>query len=317
MPGVTHLLIDRERISATEHLIRPHIRRTPVIHLQGAELGVRAVRVSLKLEFLQHSGSFKARGAFANLLLRPVPGGGVVAASGGNHGAAVAYAARVLGHAATIFIPSIASPAKVERIRDYGATLMIGGEDYDDALRASEAWASGHDALRIHAFDQEETLCGQGTVALELEEQVPDLDSLMVPVGGGGLLGGTAAWYGRKLRLIAVEPERCPTLTRASEAGRLVDAEVGGIAADSLGPRRVGELNYAIIRDVVEQTVLVTDAEIHAAQVALWKQLRIVAEPGGATALAALLSGKYRPRGGERTGVLISGGNTVAVNFDR
>ena len=317
MAGVTHLLIDRERISATENLIRPHIRRTPVIHLAGTDLGVRTGRVTLKLELLQHSGSFKARGAFANLLLRPVPAVGVVAASGGNHGAAVAYAAQVLGHAATIFIPSIASPAKVERIRGYGATLMIGGKDYDDALRASEGWASGHDALRVHAFDQEETLCGQGTLALELEEQAPDLDSLLVPVGGGGLLGGTAAWYGRKLRLIGVEPERCPTLTRASAAGRPVDAEVGGVAADSLGPRRVGELNYSIIRDTLEQTVLVTDAEIHAAQVALWNQLRIVAEPGGATAIAALLSEKYRPRVGERTGVVISGGNTVAVNFDR
>ncbi len=317
MAGVTHLLIDRERISATENLIRPHIRRTPVIHLAGTDLGVRAGRVTLKLELLQHSGSFKARGAFANLLLRPVPAGGVVAASGGNHGAAVAYAAQVLGHAATIFIPSIASPAKVERIRGYGATLMIGGKDYDDALRASEGWASGHDALRVHAFDQEETLCGQGTLALELEEQAPELDSLLVPVGGGGLLGGTAAWYGRKLRLIGVEPERCPTLTRASAAGRPVDAEVGGVAADSLGPRRVGELNYSIIRDALDQTVLVTDDEIHAAQVALWNQLRIVAEPGGATAIAALLSDKYRPRVGERTGVVISGGNTVAVNFDR
>ena len=229
----------------------------------------------------------------------------------------MAFAARVLGHAATIFVPTITSPAKVERIRDYGATLMIGGKDYDDALRASEAWASGHDALRIHAFDQEETLCGQGTLALELEEQVPDLDSLMVPVGGGGLLGGTAAWYGRKLRLIAVEPESCPTLTRASAAGRPVDAEVAGIAADSLGPRRVGELNYSIIGETLAETVLVSDAEIRAAQVGLWNQLRIVAEPGGATALAGLLSCKYRPKGGERTGVVISGGNTVAVNFDR
>jgi threonine dehydratase len=317
MAGLTQLLIDRERISATETAIRPHIRRTPVVHLQGSELGVGAGRVSLKLELLQHSGSFKARGAFANLLLRPVPSGGVVAASGGNHGAAVAYAAQVLGHAATIFIPSIASPAKVERIRGYGATLMVGGKDYDEALRASEVWASGHDALRVHAFDQEETLCGQGTLALELEEQVPDLESLLVAVGGGGLLGGIAAWYGGNVRLIAVEPERCPTLTRASASGRPVDAEVGGIAADSLGPRRVGELTYSIIREHLDHVVLVSDAEIRAAQVSLWDQLRIVAEPGGATAFAALLSGKYRPRSGERTGVVLSGGNTVAVNFDR
>jgi len=194
--------------------------------------------------------------------------------------------------------------------------LMVGGKDYDEALRASEVWASGHDALRVHAFDQEETLCGQGTLALELEEQVPDLESLLVAVGGGGLLGGIAAWYGGNVRLIAVEPERCPTLTRASASGRPVDAEVGGIAADSLGPRRVGELTYSIIREHLDHVVLVSDAEIRAAQVSLWDQLRIVAEPGGATAFAALLSGKYRPRSGERTGVVLSG-NTVAVNFDR
>src|SRR3954471_3906383 len=287
MSGVTHLLIDRERIGATAKLIRPHIRRTPVIHLEGTDLGVRAARVSLKLELLQHSGSFKARGAFANLLLRPVPIGGVVAASGGNHGAAVAYAAHVLGHAATIFIPSIASPAKVERIRGYGATLMVGGKDYDEALRASEVWASGHDALRVHAFDQEETLYGQGTLALELEEQVPDLDSLLLPIGGGGLLGGAAAWYRGNVRLIAVEPERCPTLARACTEGQPVDAEVGGIAADSLGPRRVGELTYSIIRERLDHALLVSDAEIHAAQVNLWDHIRIVAEPGGAAAFAA------------------------------
>src|SRR4051794_13513372 len=216
--------VDRAGIEAVEALIRPRVRRTPVIRLDRSEFGSGAGRLVLKLELLQHSGSFKARGAFANLLLRPVPAGGVVAASGGNHGAAVAYAAHVLGHAATIFIPWIASPAKVERIRGYGATLMIGGKDYDDALRASEVWASGHDALRVHAFDQEETLCGQGTLALELEDQVPDLDSLLLPIGGGGLLGGTAAWYGANVRLIAVEPERCPTLTRACAEGRPVDA---------------------------------------------------------------------------------------------
>src|SRR3954467_14721869 len=288
-------MIDRAAITETERVIRPFIRRTPVIEIDGADCGQTGVRIVLKLEHLQHSGSFKARGAFANLLLRQVPSGGVVAASGGNHGAAVAYAAQVLGHAATIFIPSIASPAKVERIRGYGATLMVGGKDYDEALRASEVWASGHDALRVHASDQEETLCGKGPSALELGEQVPDLESLLVAVGGGGLLGGIAAWYGGNVRLIAVEPERCPTLPRASASGRPVDAEVGGIAADSLGPRRVGELTYSIIREHLDHVVLVSDAEIRAAQVSLWDQLRIVAEPGGATAFAALLSGKYRP----------------------
>jgi len=317
MPGLADVAIDRQRIAATETVIRPHIRRTPVIEIRGSKLGIPTDRIILKLELLQHSGSFKARGAFANLLLRRIPKAGVVAASGGNHGAAVAYAARALGHRATIFIPSISSPAKVERIRGYGATLMIGGEDYDDALQASEVWAAQHGALRVHAFDQEETLSGQGTVALELEEQVPNLDTLLVPIGGGGLLGGTAAWYRDRVRLVAVEPDLCPTLTRALAAGSPADAGVGGIAADSLGPRRVGELVFPMVRERVERVVLVSDAEIRAAQAALWNHLRIVAEPGGATAFAALLTEKYRAGAAERVGVVISGGNTVAVNFDR
>jgi threonine dehydratase len=316
MSGTT-LRIDRTCIADTEAVIRPHIRQTPVVQIDGSGLGVEAVSATFKLEQLQHSGSFKARGAFANLMLRTIPPAGVVAASGGNHGAAVAYAAERLGYPATIFIPSISSPAKIERIRGYGASLMIGGESYDDALKASEAWAAQHGALRVHAFDQEETLAGQGTLGLELEAQAPHLDSLLVAVGGGGLLAGIAAWYGRGVKLIGVEPERAPTLTRALEAGRPVDAPAGGVAADSLAPRRVGELVFPLVQAHVNQTVLVTDEDIRTAQRSLWDHLRVVAEPGGAAAFAALLAGKYRPHRDEQVGIMVSGGNTVAVNFDR
>jgi threonine dehydratase len=288
-----------------------------MVDLSGSDLELLGNRITLKLELLQHSGSFKARGAFANLLLRHVPPSGVAAASGGNHGAAVAYAAHKLGIPATIFIPTISSPAKVERIRGYGAELIIGGERYADALAACEAWADGSGAMQIHAFDQEETLSGQGTLALELEEQAPDLDTIVVAVGGGGLLGGMAGWYGASVRLVGVEPELAPTLTRALEAGHPVDAEAGGIAADSLAPRRVGDLVFPLLRNSVNRVVLVSDDDIRIGQKALWNLLRVVAEPGGAAAFSALLTGKYQPSAGERVGVILSGGNTTAVNFDR
>jgi threonine dehydratase len=249
--------------------------------------------------------------------MRTIPPAGVVAASGGNHGVAVAYAAMQRGVPAKIFLPTISSPAKVERIRGYGADLVVGGADYAEALAASEAWIARSGALTVHAFDQTETLLGQGTIGLELEEQVPDLDTLLVPVGGGGLIGGIAAWYGGRIKVVGVEPEASPTLARALEAGRPVDAEVGGIAADSLAPRRVGALMFPIAQRHVERVVLVTEPAIRQAQQALWSTLRVVAEPGGAAASAALLSGRYRPQPGERVGVLVSGGNTVAVDFDR
>jgi threonine dehydratase len=197
MRDTADALIDRDRITGTEAAIRPHIRHTPVIQLPGDELGLSHTQITLKLELLQHSGSFKARGAFANLLLREVPEVGVVAASGGNHGAAVAYAAMRLGVPARIFVPSISSPAKIDRIRGYHAELLIGGDRYADALAASEEWASRTGAMRVHAFDQEETLSGQGTLALELEHQAPNLDSLLVAVGGGGLLGGSLPGIGK------------------------------------------------------------------------------------------------------------------------
>jgi threonine dehydratase len=281
--------IGRNEIAATERLIRPHIRRTPVVEVDGADFGLGSLRLSCKLELLQHAGSFKTRGAFANLLMRDVPAAGVVAASGGNHGAAVAYAAMKRGIRARIFVPSIASPAKIQRIRNCGAELVVGGDRYADALSASEAFAAQFGALAVHAFDQRETLLGQGTIGLELEEQIADLDTLLVAVGGGGLIGGIAAWYERKVRVVGVEPEAAPTLTKALAAGRPVDAETGGIAADSLAPRRVGERVFPIAERYVERVVLVPDDAIRQAQRALWATLRVVAEPGGAAAFAALL----------------------------
>ncbi len=316
MPVSAEPIIDRDRVVATHPIIRPHIRLTPTVDLHGHDLGLPGVILTLKLELFQHAGSFKARGAFTNLLLRDVPKIGVVAASGGNHGAAVAYAAMKLGVPARIFVPTCSSPAKIERIRGYRAELIVGGDRYADALAASEDWASVSGAMRIHAFDQVETLCGQGTLGLELQRQAPDLDTVVVPVGGGGLLAGLAACYAGSVRLIGVEPELSPTLSRALEAGRPVDAAAGGIAADSLAPRRVGELVFPIVRRYLDRVLLVSDDEIRDAQATLWNLLRVVAEPGGAAAFAALSSGRYRPSPGERVGVIVSGGNTVAVDFN-
>ncbi|MEO3428250.1 threonine/serine dehydratase [Pelagibius sp. CAU 1746] len=311
--------ITREAVAETERLIRPYVRRTPVLTVGLEDFGPAcegAPRpLDLKLEFLQHSGSFKARGAFANLLTRKVPEAGVVAASGGNHGAAVAYAARKLGIPATIFLPSVTSPAKAERIERYGAKLVVGGERYADALAASEIFVAESGALPVHAFDQPETLLGQGSVGLEIEEQLPQIDSLLVATGGGGLIGGIAAWFAGRIKVVAVEPEGAPTLYKALAAGHPVDAEAEGIAADSLAPRQVGRLMFPLAKAHVARSVLVSDDDIRAAQRALWETLRVVTEPGGAAAMAALLSGKYRPAAEERVAVLLCGANTTAVDF--
>ena len=312
-PGDT---ITPQAIARCESIIRPYVRRTPVIEIDAAEFGLAAAPLSLKLEQLQHSGSFKARGAFANLLTREVPEAGVVAASGGNHGAAVAYAAMRLKMPAKIFVPSVSSPAKIARIREYGADLVIEGDGYADALAASELSAQQTGAMLVPAFDQNETIMGQGTVGLEMAEQAPDIDTILVAVGGGGLVAGIAAWYAGRIKVIGVEPFASPTLSKALEAGYPVDAEAGGLAADSLAPRRVGKRVLPIVQRYARQTVLVSDDAIAEAQAALWRALRIVAEPGGAAAFSAILSGAYKPRSGERVAVVISGGNTVAVNFD-
>jgi threonine dehydratase len=301
-------VVDRAGIEAIYPLIAPHIRRTPTLPWDDA--------ICLKLELTQHAGSFKTRGAFANLLTRAVPPAGVVAASGGNHGAAVAYAAMKLGIKAKIFVPAISSPAKIARIRDFGAELVIGGDTYGEALAASEEYAGQSGALAIHAFDQPETMLGQGTLALEFMQQVPDLDTILVAVSGGGLIGGIAAWCAGRIRVVGVEPQASPTLTYALAAGKPVDAPVGGLAADALAPRRVGEQVFPIAKTFVDQVLLVSDGEIRAAQKALWEGGRIAVEPAGAAAFAAIRSGLYKSRAGEHIGVVISGGNSTAVNFD-
>jgi threonine dehydratase len=303
-------------VVATAAAIRPHIRTTPVLETPAADFGLTGVPLCFKLEFMQHSGTFKARGAFANLLLRDGADRGVVAASGGNHGAAVAYAARELGIAAHIFVPTISSPAKIDRIRSYGAEIVVGGDAYADAWAASRSFAAAHGLIEVHAYDQFETLAGQGTVGLEWRDQAPRLDTLLVAVGGGGLIGGIAAACGGAVRIIGVEPERAPTLHDALAAGEPVDVRVSGVAADSLGARRIGALSFPLAQRFVEQSVLVTDAAIESAQKTLWDVLRVVVEPGGAAAMAALLSGRYLAAPDERVGVLLCGANTTAVAFD-
>jgi threonine dehydratase len=307
--------VTREAIARVEPLIRPFVRRTPTIAVDGADFGLAGGPIRLKLECLQHTGTFKARGAFTNLITRQVPQAGVVAASGGNHGVAVAYAAMKRGVRATIFVPKVSSPAKIELIRRYGAELVVTGERYADALAASETFLAETGAMAVHAYDQPETLLGQGTVGLEIEADAPDIDTLLVAVGGGGLIGGIAAWFAGRKRIVAVEPEGAPTLHLALKAGRPVDSPAEGIAADSLAPKQVGRLMFPIAQQHVERAALVTDDAIRAAQKALWDTVRVVAEPGGAAAFAALLSGRYVPREGERVAVLVCGANTTAVQF--
>jgi threonine dehydratase len=309
--------VSRGAIAGTYERIKEHVRQTPILAVRAQDFGLPGGVLRLKLELMQHSGSFKARGAFANLLMREVPPAGVASASGGNHGAAVAYAARQLSRKARIFVPEISSPAKIARIRGYGADLAVGGKAYAEALAACEAYIAQTGALSVHAFDQVETMLGQGSVGLELESQVPDLDTLLVAVGVGGLIGGIAAWYEGRVRIVGVEPRLAPTLSMALAAGRPADAPAGGIAADSLAPKRIGELVFPIAQRYVAAAVLVEDEAIASAQRALWETARIVAEPGAAAPLAALLSRAYVPDPDERVGLLVSGANTTAVAFDR
>jgi threonine dehydratase len=311
-------IVTRDRIAATYDIIRPHVRRTPLVEVASGDFGLSPFPLRLKLEFMQHSGSFKLRGAFANLLTREVPDVGVVAASGGNHGAAVAFAANRLAKKAAIFVPAISSPSKIELIRRCGAELHVGGDRYADALAASEKLIATSGAMPVYAFDQVETMLGQGTVGLEIEQAAPEIDTVLVAVGGGGLIGGIAGWYEGRIKVVAVEPDGAPTLRDAFAAGKPVDAPTGSIAADSLAPKQIGRLVFPVLRKFASpEVVLVTDADIRAAQRALWSTLRIVVEPGGVTAFAALLSGAYRPRPDERVAVVLSGANTTAVDFDR
>jgi threonine dehydratase len=302
-------------VAEVESRIGQYLRQTPVARLDRAEFGLPAGPLTLKLEQLQHSGSFKARGAFANLLLRDVPAAGVAAASGGNHGAAVAYAASVLRIPARIFVPEVSSPAKISRIRGYGADLVVEGGTYSDSLAVSQRWVACSGALPVHAFNQPETVLGAGTLGLELRRQAPEVTTVLCSVGGGGLLSGLSVAADGQVRVVGVEPEGAPTMTAALAAGRPVDAPTGSVAVDSLAPRQVGELTLALVSQRAHAVVLVSDEAILQARQALWDRLRVVAEPGGCTSLAALLSGRYRPGPDENVAVVISGANTTAVSF--
>jgi len=305
--------VTRGMVAAAAERIADHVRRTPVMELPRGALGGDWVPV-LKLEFLQHAGSFKPRGAFNSLLAQGIGAAGVTAASGGNHGAAVAFAARRLGVPAQIFVPEIAAPAKVAAIRRFGATVTVGGARFDDAQAACDAHAERTGALRIHPFAQPLTIAGQGTLFREWETQAA-VDTVLVAAGGGGLIAGAAAWWGGNgPRIVGAEPEGSRALHAALEAGMPVDVTVHSIAADSLGARNVGELVYRTCAGSVDRVVLVGDAAISAAMRLLWQDFRIAAEPGGATALAALIAGRYVPAAGERVGVLLCGAN---VDLDK
>ncbi len=304
--------IDRDTISRAAHRIAPFIRRTPVMDIR---LDGIAKPVTLKLELLQYSGSFKARGAFNNLVDAPKSTGGVAAASGGNHGAAVAYAARELGHRARIFVPEVSSPAKVARIASYGADIVQQGPTYYDALQLCETYIAESGALSVHAYNTEPTLQGQGTLARELEDQAPDLDTVLVAVGGGGLIGGIASWYHSNVKVVGVEPQTSNALHAAMAAGKPVDVTPSGVAIDSLGAKSAGTLMFPIAQAHVSHVALVSDDAIREAQRHLWRNLQLVTEPGGGAAFAALLSGAYRPEKDERIGVIVCGGNTTMDAF--
>jgi threonine dehydratase len=297
----------RDEIHLAMERIRHRVRLTPVLPVETSAFGAP---VTLKLECFQHTGSFKPRGAFNRLLSAPVPDSGVIAASGGNHGLAVAYAARELGIRAEIFVPEIASPVKVARLRGYGAIVTQTGSRYAEALHASTLRVAETGALVVHAYDQPEVHAGQGTVAYELDEQSPGLDTVIVAVGGGGLLAGVASWFGTRVRIIAVEPQRIPTLERALAAGEPVDVDVSGVAADSLGATRISAAALEIAVAAGVRPVLVADDAIMDARRRIWNELRIAVEPGGAAAVAAITSSAYVPGPGENVAVIVCGANT-------
>jgi threonine dehydratase/predicted RNase H-like nuclease len=307
--AMTERPVPRAMIEAAAQRIAGHARVTPVMRL-GTGAFDSAADISLKLEALQHAGSFKTRGAFNNLLSLTVPAAGVSAASGGNHGAAVAYAARARGVKATIFVPEISPAAKIEAIRRFGADVRIGGAQYDDAQAACDAFVAETGALKIHPFAAKETIAGQGTLGREWDVQEPDLDTVLVAVGGGGLISGIAAWFaGSKVKVVGVEPSGSRALQAALEAKGPVEVTVASVAADSLGARNVGPLVHEVCKDAVDHVALVDDEWITKAQGVLWRDFRLAVEPGGAAALGALLSGAYVPKAGERLGVLVCGAN--------
>ncbi|KQW38775.1 threonine/serine dehydratase [Rhizobacter sp. Root404] len=308
------MTITADDITAAAARIAPHVRETPLWRLPSSAFGLPAdappFEVLLKLEHLQRSGSFKARGMFNRLLSNPIPAAGVIAASGGNAGIATAVAAQALGVRAEVFVPSVISAAKRARLEALGATVVIAGDVYAEAAEACVARQRETGALMTHAYDQPEVVAGAGTLARELETQAGGApDAVLVSVGGGGLVAGIAAWCAGRSRVIALEPELAPTLFRARAAGRPVDVEVGGIAADSLGARRIGNIAWAITQQHVAHAELLTDAAIRDAQRFLWTELKLAVEPAAALPLAALRSGRVRPAAGERIALIVCGAN--------
>lgn len=296
----------RADIERAAERIRGHVRLTPIL---GLGRGPGGASVTLKLDLLQPTGSFKVRGAFSRLLAEDSKPTNVAAASGGNFGLAVAHAARELGIAATIFVPSSSPPAKVERLRRLGADVHVITGHYADALEASEEWVAHHDALFAHAYDQFEVVAGQGTCGMEMATQIPRADSVLVAVGGGGLVAGIASWFRGDARVVGVETTGTPTLADARAAGGPVDVDVGGLAVSSLGSRRLGEIAWEATQRWVEDSILVTDEETALAQRWFWDECRLAVEPGAATPVAALLSGRYAPADGEQVAVLVCGAN--------
>jgi threonine dehydratase len=285
------------------------LRKTPLWKLSGTALGVDCAEVWLKLEHLQVGGSFKARGMLNRLLANPIPASGVVIASGGNAGIATAAAAQALGVRCEVFVPTTSPEAKRVRLRDLGAEVVVTGAAYAQAFEACMARQQATGALLTHAYDQPEVLAGAGTLAAEIEAQGGVPDSVLVSVGGGGLIGGIAAWFEQRSRVVALEPERAPTLHSARQAGEPVDVAVGGIAADSLGAKRIGQLGWEVTQRHVKDALLLSDEAILAAQRWLWKELRLAVEPGAALGLAALQTGAYRPRTDEKVALILCGGN--------
>lgn len=302
----------KDMIEAAHERIAPHIRATPVMHLGGFGLGFP---VELKLEQMQHTGSFKVRGAFNTLLSGPVPEAGLVAASGGNHGAAVAYAAHALGHRARIYVPDMAGASKIALIRRLGADLVVVAGSYAQALGAALDYEAETGAMQVHAYDAPTVVAGQGTLFREWEMQGLKADTLLVAVGGGGLIGGAMGWLAGRRKLVAVEPQGAPTLNRALAEGLETEVEVSGVAANALGARRIGRICYDMAMTQGLQSILVSDEVITMAQHALWRETRQLVEPAGAAALGALMAGAYVPKPGERVAVLICGANIAPDPF--
>jgi threonine dehydratase len=306
--------LNRDDIVAAAERLRADrtrfIRHTPLWRLPGSALGVSCAEVWLKLEHLQVSGSFKARGMYHRLLANPIPAAGVIVASGGNAGIATAAAARALGARCEVFVPTVSSPMKQARLRELGAEVVVTGSVYGEALEACLARQRQTGALLTHAYDQPEVVAGAGTLAMEIEQQggrAPD--TVLVSVGGGGLIAGVAAWFENRSRVVALEPELAPTLYRAREAGTPVDVAVSGIAADSLGARRIGAIAWELTQRFVPQALLLPDEAIRAAQLTLWKEFKLAVEPAAALPLAALQTGAWQPEPGEAVALVVCGAN--------